>query len=256
MRRGDPHAARADTLSDPRQWRPVVGVLAVLGFLVMREPDLDTVVVLGIITFALLVVAGVPRKHLATLMGVGLLVTVILANSASYRRARVLTFLHPMQDAKRTGYQITQSLTALGSGGFSGVGLGAGRAKWQFLPNVHTDFIFAIIGEELGLIGCLLVLGLFAGFGLVGFQIARARPDRFGALAAAGVTVWIVGQAAINLGAVVGLLPVSGITLPFLSVGGSSLVITMAGAGVLANIARQCPARAGVPPGTVQHRRA
>ena len=128
----------------------------------------------------------------------------------------------------------------------NGVGLGAGRAKWLFLPNAHTDFIFAIIGEELGFVGCLLVLGLFAGFGLVGFRVARRAPDAFGMLLAAGVTAWIVGQAAINLGAVVGVLPVSGITLPFLSAGGSSLVITMLGAGIVANVARQT--RAPTPP--------
>jgi cell division protein FtsW len=128
----------------------------------------------------------------------------------------------------------------------NGVGLGAGRAKWFFLPNAHTDFIFAIIGEELGFIGCLLVLGLFVGLGLVGLRIARRAPDRFGMLIATGVTAWIVGQAAINLGAVVGMLPVSGVPLPFLSVGGTSLVITMFSAGVVANIARQAvpaPAR-------------
>ena len=112
----------------------------------------------------------------------------------------------------------------------------------MFLPNAHTDFIFAVIGEELGLIGCLLVLALFAGLGLVGFRVAQRAPDRFGVLLAAGVTAWIVGQAVINLGAVVGMLPVSGITLPFLSAGGSSLVITMLGAGILANVARRTPA--------------
>jgi cell division protein FtsW len=109
----------------------------------------------------------------------------------------------------------------------------------MFLPNAHTDFIFAIVGEELGLVGCLIVLGLFAGLGLVGFHVARNAPDRYGTLLAAGVTTWIVGQAAINLGAVVGLLPVSGITLPFLSAGGSSLVFSMFAVGMLANVARQ-----------------
>ena len=136
-----------------------------------------------------------------------------------------------------------QSLIALGSGGVNGVGLGAGRAKWMFLPNAHTDFIFAIVGEELGFVGCLLVLGLFAGFGLVGFHVARRAPDLFGTLLAGGITVWIAGQAAINLGAVVGVLPVSGITLPFLSSGGSSLVIAMLAAGMLGNVARQTPTR-------------
>ncbi len=147
--------------------------------------------------------------------------------------------MHPGHDVGNTGYQLYRSLIAIGSGGINGVGLGAGRAKWFFLPNAHTDFIFAIIGEELGFIGCLLVLGLFAGLGLVGLRIARRAPDRFGMLIATGVTAWVVGQAAINLGAVVGVLPVSGVPLPFLSVGGTSLVITMFSIGVVANIARQ-----------------
>jgi cell division protein FtsW len=163
----------------------------------------------------------------------------VLSLLAGYRRARMFSFLHPGHDIGNSGYQLYRSLIAIGSGGVNGVGLGAGRAKWFFLPNAHTDFIFAIIGEELGFIGSLLVLGLFVGLGLVGLRIARRAPDRFGMLIATGVTAWIVGQAAINLGAVVGLLPVSGVPLPFLSVGGTSLVITMFGVGVVANIARQ-----------------
>jgi cell division protein FtsW len=185
----------------------------------------------------------VRRLHLGRLAATGIGLVTVLAFAAPYRRARMLAFMHPWQDQRRTGYQIAQSLIALGSGGVDGVGLGAGRAKWMFLPNAHTDFIFAVIGEELGLIGCLLVLALFAGLGLVGFRVAQRAPDRFGVLLAAGVTAWIVGQAVINLGAVVGMLPVSGITLPFLSAGGSSLVITMLGAGILANVARRTPAR-------------
>ena len=128
-------------------------------------------------------------------------------SSEPYRRARMLTFLDPFADASNTGYQIAQSLIALGSGGFTGVGLGAGRAKWKFLPNAHTDFIFAIIGEELGLVGCFLVLGLFIAFAVLGVRAALRAPDRFGVLLAAGVTAWVVGQAVINIGAVVGLLP-------------------------------------------------
>jgi cell division protein FtsW len=134
-----------------------------------------------------------------------------------------------------------QSYIALGSGGWTGVGLGAGRAKWLFLPNAHTDFIFAIIGEEVGLLGCLLVVALFVAFGVVGTRIALRAPDRFGMLLAAGVTVWVVGQAIINIGGVIGLLPVSGIPLPFVSFGGSALVFTMIGAGLLASVARRAP---------------
>jgi cell division protein FtsW len=151
----------------------------------------------------------------------------------------VFTFLHPLADKSNAGYQITQSLIALGSGGWTGVGLGASRAKWMFLPNAHTDFIFAIIGEELGLVGCLIVVGLFLAFAVLGTRVAMHAPDRFGMLLAAGVTVWVVGQAVINIGAVIGLLPVSGIPLPFVSFGGSALLFTMAAAGLLANVARQ-----------------
>jgi cell division protein FtsW len=232
---------RADRIRDPRAWRPVLVLLGAFGVLIVKEPDLDSTLVLALIAFAMLVVGGARVNDLGKLAAAGAAGAVILAYAAPYRRARLLAFLHPWQDTTNTGYQISQSLMALGSGGIDGVGLGAGRAKWSFLPNAHTDFIFAIIGEEVGLIGCLLVLGLFAGLGLVGFQIARRAPDRFGMLVAAGITAWIVGQAVINLGAVVALLPVSGITLPFLSAGGSSLVITMLAAGILANIARQSP---------------
>jgi cell division protein FtsW len=234
---------RAAQLHDPRAWRPVVVVLGGVAALVMLEPDLDSTVVLAMIAFALLILAGVPRRQLVQIALIGVALAAMLSVAAPYRRARVFAFLHPSSDTSNTGYQIMQSLIALGSGGVNGVGLGAGRAKWMFLPNAHTDFIFAIIGEELGFVGCLLVLGLFAGFGLVGFHVARRAPDMFGALLAGGVTVWIVGQAAINLGAVVGVLPVSGITLPFLSAGGSSLVIAMLAAGMLANVARQAPTR-------------
>ncbi|MET1001187.1 MAG: putative lipid II flippase FtsW [Acidimicrobiia bacterium] len=222
-----------------RAWRPVLLVFGALSFLVILEPDLDSTIVFALIAGSLLLVAGARVKHLSVLGGSMVAVAAVLAVAAPYRRARVFAFLDPWSDTSNTGYQIAQSLIALGSGGVDGVGLGAGRAKWLFLPNAHTDFIFAIIGEELGLIGCLLVLGLFAGFGLVGYQVARSAPDRFGMLLAAGITTWVIGQAAINLGGVVGLLPVSGITLPFLSAGGSSLVFTMAAAGMLANVARQ-----------------
>jgi cell division protein FtsW len=230
---------RADRLDDPRAWRPVLAIFVVFAALVMKEPDLASTIVLGVIVGALLIVGGVRARHLVRMIAAGVLGAGVLSLLAGYRRARMFSFLHPGHDVGNTGYQLWRSLIAIGSGGLNGVGLGAGRAKWFFLPNAHTDFIFAIIGEELGFIGCLLVLGLFAGLGLVGLRIALRAPDRFGMLLATGVTAWIVGQAAINLGAVVGLLPVSGVPLPFLSVGGTSLVITMLGVGIVANIARQ-----------------
>lgn len=151
----------------------------------------------------------------------------------------MLSFLDPWSDSSNAGYQVTQSLIALGSGGWTGVGLGASRAKWRFLPAAHTDFIFAIVGEELGLLGAGLVIGLFVMLAVAGVRTALRSPDRFGMLVAGAVTAWIIGQAVVNLGAVVGVLPVTGVPLPFVSFGGSALVITMAAAGVLANVARQ-----------------
>ena len=218
--------------------KPVVIVLAGFGFLVMRQPDLGSALVLAMVTVTVLAAAGTRPKHLACIGAVGVSVVTALAFAAPYRRARMLTFLHPFTDKTNEGYQIAQSLIAIGSGGWTGVGLGASRAKWNFLPNAHTDFIFAIIAEELGLLGGLLVLALFAAVAVLGIRTAARAADRFGALLAAGITTWIVGQAVINVGAVCGLLPVTGIPLPFVSFGGTALVTSMLAVGVLANIAR------------------
>jgi cell division protein FtsW len=231
---------RQDELGDWRRvLRPALLVVVCIAGLVMLEPDLDSTLLLAMIAAAILVAGGIRLQHLMAVGASGFVLATALALAAPYRRARVLTFLHPTADAGNTGYQIVQSLIALGTGGLTGVGLGAGRAKWHFLPNAHTDFIFAVIGEELGLIGSLLVLALFFAFAVLGVRVAARAPDRFGMLVATGITVWVTAQAAINIGGVVGLLPVSGVPLPFVSFGGSSLVFTMVGAGVLANIARQ-----------------
>jgi cell division protein FtsW len=219
--------------------RPVLAVTLGFGALVCLEPDLDSTVLLGVIVGAVLFIGGMRGRHLAVIGGSAIALAMALAVAAPYRRARVLTFLAPTDDASNTGYQIVQSLIALGSGGVDGVGLGAGRAKWLFLPNAHTDFIFAVIGEELGLVGALTVLSLFVGFAVVGVRTAIRAPDRFGMLVATGVTVWIVAQAAVNIGGVVGVLPVSGIPLPFVSFGGSALVFSLVAAGIMANVARQ-----------------
>jgi cell division protein FtsW len=233
-------ARRAKELHDWRRvLRPVLLVMVLLGALVLREPDLDSTIVIMLIAFTVLIVGGVRLRHLAVVGSVTAVAGTLLALSEPYRRARMFAFLNPSSDASSTGYQISQSLIAVGSGGLTGVGLGAGRAKWLFLPNAHTDFIFAIIGEELGLLGCTLVVALFVAFAVLGTRAALRAPDRFGTLLAAGVTAWVVGQAAINIGAVIGLLPVSGIPLPFVSFGGSALVFTMAAAGILGNVARQ-----------------
>ncbi len=218
---------------------PVVFALFVLGLLVMLEPDMGTTMVLACIAFAVLWVAGARLRTLTVLLGgVGVL-GAVLAVAAPYRWRRMTSFLHPLADAANTGYQSTQGLIALSTGKVSGVGLGASRASWGFLPNRHTDFIFAIVGEELGLVGTFVIVGLFVAFAVLGVRTALRAPDRFGALVAAGVTAWIVCEAVVNIGAVVGVLPVTGVPLPFVSFGGSSLVIAMFATGMLLNVARQ-----------------
>lgn len=238
---------RSDGLDDWRSvLRPALVVFALFGVLVMKQPDMGTTVVLTLVVGSVLFAGGVQLRQLAPVAGAALLTGAVLAFSAPYRRARVLAFLDPFSDAGNTGYQAVQSLIALGSGGLFGVGLGAGRQKWLFLPNAHTDFIFAVIGEELGLLGALLVVLLFGTFAVLGFRAATQAPDRFGYLLAVAITTWIVGQAVINIGATVGLLPITGVPLPFVSFGGSALLFTMAAAGIVVNVARQgsVPARA------------
>jgi len=232
-------ARRVAMAADKRRLRPVLLVLVAVVALVMAQPDMGTTLVIGCVVLALLFVAGTPLPTLARLMAFSTLAALFLGMLESYRRARLFSFLNPWKDAGNTGYQIVQSLVGLASGHWTGVGLGASRAKWGFLPNAHTDFIFAIIGEELGLLGTLLVIALFVAFAVLGVRIAARAPDRFGTLVAAGITTWVVGQALINIGAVVGVLPVTGVPLPFISFGGSSLVITMAAVGILLNVARQ-----------------
>ncbi|MFN8016362.1 MAG: putative lipid II flippase FtsW [Acidimicrobiia bacterium] len=217
---------------------PIMVTGGLMMFLVVIEPDYDSTVVLAFIVGMVIVMSGVPLRFLGKIALPIAATATIVVFMEGYRRRRIFSYLQPFNDASNTGYQIVQSLIALGSGRTSGVGLGAGKAKWLFLPNAHTDFIFAIIGEELGFAGTMMVVGLFIAFILIGVRIILSCADRFSALMATGIVAWIGGQAIINLMAVIGLLPVSGITLPFVSFGGSSLLISMAATGVLANIAR------------------
>jgi cell division protein FtsW len=173
---------------------------------------------------------------------------------ADYRRVRLLAFLDPWGDATNTGYQLVQSLIALGSGGWTGVGLGASRQKWLYVPNAHTDFIFSILGEELGLLGELAILVAFGLLIFAGVRVATRAPDVFGRLLAAGIVSWLGLQTLINLGAVTGLLPITGVPLPFLSYGGSSLVVSLAAVGILVNIAR-APAASAARAGERRSRR-
>lgn len=233
-------ASRVDRLHDWRATlRPVLAVLAVFSSLVMLQPDLGTTIVLVMIAGTILFVGGVHLGQLAVVAGGSGGLGLLLGLAEPYRRARLTSFTNPWADPRGDGYQVVQSLIALGSGGWTGAGLGASKAKWLFLPNAHTDFIFAVIGEELGMIGCLLVLAMILAFLVLGVRTSLRAPDRFGMLLAAGITGWVVGQSVVNIGAVIGLLPVTGVPLPFVSFGGSSLLVTMAATGVLLNVARQ-----------------
>jgi cell division protein FtsW len=194
--------------------------------------------VLACIVMAVLFVAGVPLRVMVAVSLLAGAATSLAGMAKSYRRGRLLCFLHPASDPGNACYQLQQSLVGLGSGHVTGVGLGASRAKWGFLPNAHTDFIFAIIAEELGFVGVLAVCGLFVAFGLLGVQVALRAPDRFGMLLAGGITAWVLTQALINIGGVVGMMPLTGLTLPFVSFGGSSLLVMMAAGGLLLNVAR------------------
>jgi cell division protein FtsW len=220
---------------------PALVVLGGVALLIMLQPNLGTTLIVGSIVLVQLFVAGAPLLPLGAVAGGGLLGAVVLALGQAYRRERILAFLDPWSDPLDTGYQTIQAGAGMASGGVGGVGLGAGRSKWGFLPETHTDFIFAVIGEELGLIGSLVVLGLFITFGVLGLRTALRAPDPFGTLLAVGVTSWIVVQAVVNIGAVVGALPITGVPLPFVSFGGSSMVVTMAACGLLLNVARQTP---------------
>ena len=218
---------------------PVAAIVGSTAVLVMLEPDLGTTIIIGAGALAVLIASTAPLRFVLT-TGVGaFLSALVLAFAAEYRRDRLTSFRDPWADPGGDGYQLIQSLYALGSGGLFGLGLGASRARWQYLPNAHTDFIFAIIGEETGLVGALLVVALFAVITVVGWVVADRAPDPFGRMVAAGITAWISLQAVVNIGGVIGALPITGITLPFVSYGSASLVVTLGSIGILVSIARQ-----------------
>lgn len=217
---------------------PLGPVVLLVAGIVLLQRDLGTTVILVGTVLLMLFVAGVRMKYLLVTGLAAVAATAYLIAGTAYRRARLLAFVDPWKDPRFTGYQLIQGLIALGSGGWFGVGLGASRQKWQYLPNAHTDFIFAVLGEELGLIGELIVLVLFGVMIYAGIRIAMRAPDSFGRLLAAGITGWIGLQAVVNLGAVTGLLPITGVPLPFVSFGGSALIVTLAAVGVLTSIAR------------------
>ena len=219
--------------------QPVLLLTGGMTALLMLQPHLGTTLVLAGIALTMLYFAGARLSHLVVAAVVGAGTTAMMVVYSPWRRDRMLGFLDPWEDPFGNGYQTLKSLHAMASGGFGGLGLGAGRAKWGFLPYAHTDFIFAVIGEELGMMGSLFVVVLFVGIAAAGLGVALRAPDRFGMLLAVGITSWIILQAALNMGAVLAIFPVVGITLPLLSFGGTSLVATLAAMGVLLNVARQ-----------------
>jgi cell division protein FtsW len=212
----------------------------VLGFagLVLVEPDLGTALTLLMVVGAILLVSGTRMRLLASAYGIVFALAAIAAWSSPYRRDRLLTFLDPWKDPTGAGLQNVQALISFGSGGIFGRGLGQGIEPLHYLPEAHTDMMFAVVGEELGLVGVALMLMAFCAFGYAGIRLAIACRDPFAKRLAAGITALVCGQAAINMAAVIGVAPLTGIPLPFVSYGGSSLVVMLVGVGVLLNIAR------------------
>ena len=231
-----------------RHWKhllvPLVPVVGFVAALVMLEPDMGTTIVVTAILMALLWVVGAPGRVFAGLGAVALLLGGVMAVAAPYRLARLTSFTNPCSVTHRLdkGYQACQGLQALDAGGWVGLGLGASREKWAGgLPNPYTDYVYAIVGEELGLLGTLTVLLLFATLTFAGIRIAKRTTDPFARLAATGVTVWIAAQALVNMATVVGLVPITGIPLPLISFGGSALIPTLVGIGMLLSFARAEP---------------
>ena len=244
--------ARKERLGQLTDWRhlliPLLPGAALLSLLVMLGKDLGTTFLLLAIFLALLWIIGTPGKLLAGMIGLMAFVLLIVVAVHPYELARITSFFSSHSPSCRTlsCFQLIQGKDALGSGGLFGVGSGASRAKWGWVPNSPTDFIFAILGEELGMVGTVCVVALYGGIAFAGLRIARRAPDTFARLASGAITVWLVGQALINMGAVLGLLPISGVPLPLISAGVSSLLASMAALGMLMAFARTEPGAARV----------
>ncbi|HVD26205.1 MAG TPA: putative lipid II flippase FtsW [Gaiellaceae bacterium] len=217
--------------------KPLGILTGVVCALLLAEPDLGTAITITVMLGGVLVVSGAPGRLLASAGGIAVFLVLAAAWFEPYRRARLLSFLNPWSDAQGAGYQTVQAMIGLGSGGIFGEGLGQSVLKANYLPEAHTDMIFAIIGEELGLVGATALIAAYAAFSYAGFRVALTCKDPFGKRLAAGITTLVCGQALINIAAVMGAAPLTGITLPFVSYGGSSLVVGLAAVGILLNIA-------------------
>jgi cell division protein FtsW len=218
---------------------PVFLIVGPIAVLVLRQPDFGTTVMLALIVFAMLFAAGARAKHLGAAGGLALGVLILQAVAKPYRVRRLTAFLDPWRTARGAGFQLTQSLIALGEGGGWGTGLGAGRQKMFYLPQAHTDFVFAVVVEEFGMAGALVVFALFCAILFRGMRIAHEEPDPFASLLAVGLTAMLSMQALVNMAVVIGLVPTKGLPLPFLSYGGTSMVMAMATFGALLALSRR-----------------
>ena len=220
---------------------PLVPVAAVMFALILVQPDLGTTIATGLVLFGLLWVAGLPLRLFAGMIGFAAVAVLILGISAPYRMRRLTGFLNPWADSGDTGYQAVQSMLAIAGGGVTGTGLGSGESKWQWLPNAHTDFAFSVVAEELGIAGAALILGLFVLLIYALVRIARDTGSLFVRLFTGAVAFLFAGQALINLGAVTGLLPITGVPLPLISFGGTALIVKVGVLGMVAAMARSEP---------------
>ena len=218
---------------------PAAGPILICVLLVLLQPDLGTAIEIVLVATAILYVAGLSWKWIAAGAVAAMPALYLLITHVAYRQARLMAFLHPDSDPQGAGFQLLQSLIAVGSGGFTGVGLMESKQKLFYLPEAHTDFIYAVICEELGFIGAMIVIALFVVYGWRGMRAAFSAPDGFGRLLALGITAMVLSQALINFAVVLGMVPTKGIPLPFISYGGSSLLVMLLATGVLLNISQQ-----------------
>lgn len=229
---------RAKTADFFEGFVPFLAILSVVSFLIIKQPDTGTLGLIFLISLSIFFASGANLLHMFSLFLGGLAFLALLIKLAPYRMQRFLVFINPEHDPLGSGYQMTQALLAIGTGGIFGAGLGQSRQKFNYLPEPVTDSIFAILGEEFGLVGTVIVVALFLFVAWRGFVIASRAPDEFGKLVAVGIVSWIVFQAFINMSAISGLIPLTGIPLPFISYGGTSLAVLLASVGILLNISK------------------
>lgn len=232
---------------------PFLIIVGIVGGLIMLQPNLGTTLIILAITMTMFWVGGASIRHISLLAVVGVVVVFALAMLSGYRSDRITTFLHPGSDSGGSGFQTLQSLIAIGNGGIHGLGLGASRAKFFYIPESHTDGVFAIIGEELGLLATVTLIILFVTLMYRGFQLARRTEDEFGRLLATGITTWIAVQALLNIGGITSIIPLTGVPLPFLSYGSNALTAVLLAMGILISISRYQPGVSYRQSAPVQH---